>query len=53
MGRVAERAEQAPGMSSVGVRMGGKGGRRGLRERDGGGVVDEPTVAKWFIVRGS
>lgn len=29
VGRVAERAKQAPGMSSVGVRTGGK-------ERDGG-----------------
>lgn len=31
VGRVAERAKQAPGMSSVGVRMGGKR-RRGMRE---------------------
>lgn len=26
VGRVAERAKQAPGMSSVGVRMGAEGG---------------------------
>lgn len=40
VGRVAERAKQAPGMSSVGVRMGGKwrrgrreGGRRGMNPK--------------------
>lgn len=39
MGRVAERAKQAPGMSSVGVRI-GVGEERGV-------------IPKWFVACGS
>lgn len=37
VGRVAERAKQAPGMSSVGVRTGGEERDEGGREGERGG----------------